>query len=215
MGFPYTDTLVELRDVGRAGVVLDRASELDHALQLPASTPVQIVVVPSPSGQEFALEVSPAGYYSPFWEDVVVVDRKGAVLGTAKGLDGSVSWSFDSRALAYPEITANHVDIAMWTIGTNPVRKLGPTMSGALIGYAGFDCLWAPMSAAVLCAIHGDVGDHRTPWVVASERQRHVAIHAGPLQPLEWLPSSAVQKGGGYTVRGFSVERQALARPRR
>jgi hypothetical protein len=187
-GFPMMDVRVELRDAGHPGVLLDRAAQLLAALGQPPSTPVQIVVVPSPSGQLFALEVTPASFGAP-WEGVVVVNRRGTMVGTAAGLHGTVVWSPDGQSLAYPQLAPPHLDIVMWTIGEQPELYQGPMA----VNGSRPTCLWAPTGQAVLCAVTGAPGHTRATWLVARRYRFQVATYTGPLLPLAWLPGPAPQ----------------------
>jgi hypothetical protein len=182
LAFPLMDDRVELRDAGHHTVLLDRADQLNLALHQPPSTPIQIVAVPSPSGQLLALEVTPASFDPP-WKGVVVVDRHGSILGTAAGLNGTVSWSPDSQRLAYLQIAAGHLDIAIWTMGHQPELHQGPiTVVGSPV-----TCVWAPTGRAVLCALNGSHTHRSATWLVAQRHRFHVATYTGPFLPLAWL----------------------------
>jgi hypothetical protein len=194
LAFPLMDTRVEMRDVGRPKIVLERASQLDAALDLPSDSPIQIRIVPSPTGQRFALEVTPS-YYSPPWEDLVIVNRHGDIEGTAEGLSSDVTWSRDGRALAYPVVNRGHLDITMWTIGARPLLKEGPRVDQKIVEYLGISCLWAPTGSAVLCVVHGKDTREEAPWLVASQRHTHLSTYAGQLFPLAWLSSPLPERG--------------------
>jgi hypothetical protein len=184
--FPMMDARVELRDAGQPTVVLDRATQLNAALHQPPTTPVQIVAVPSPSGQRFALEVTPASFNPP-WEGVVVVDRHGTILGTTAGLQGTVSWSPDGQSLAYTQLTGPHLDIVIWTIGHQPELHQGPIAVNA----SKPSCVWAPTGQAVLCFVTGNHTQHSATWIVAQRHRFHVATYTGPFLPLAWLAGPA------------------------
>jgi hypothetical protein len=183
---PMMDVRVELRYAGHPTVSLDRASQLNAALHQPPGTPVHIVVVPSPSGQLFALEVLPAVIPASFdapQEGLVLVDRHGTIVGTAAGLNGTVGWSPDGQSLAYPQVAARHLDIAIWTIGHQPELYQGPTA----INGSRLTCLWAPTGLAVLCVVTGYTQRSGT-WLVARRHRSHVATYTGRVWPLAWLP---------------------------
>jgi len=181
--FTMMDVRVELRDAGRPTVVLDRAAQLNAALRQPPNTPLQILVVPSPTGELFALEATPATSGSP-WDGVIVVDRQGTILGAGADLQGFVSWSPNGQSLAYPEMTDGHLDIAVWTIGHQTELYQGPkAVSGS-----GHRCLWAPTGDAVLC-VAATVPRERTRWLVARLHRTNVTTYAGSLLPLAWLPA--------------------------
>jgi hypothetical protein len=183
---PMMDVRVELRYAGHPTVSLDRASQINAALHQPPNTPVHIVVVPSPTGQLFALEVLraviPSGFDAP-QESLVVVDRQGTIVGTAIGLNGTVGWSPDGQSLAYPQVAAQHLDIAMWTIGHQPELHQGPTA----INGSRLTCLWAPTSRAVLCVVTAYT-ERSVTWLIAQRHRSHVATYKGPFWPLAWLP---------------------------
>jgi hypothetical protein len=183
LAFPMMDVRVELRDAGHSTVLLDRASQLNAALREPPTTPVQIIAVPSPSGQLFALEVIPLSSGAPS-DGIVVVDRHGTIVGTAAGLHGDVSWSPDGQSLTYPQIVGGHFDMAVWTIGHQPELYQGPKA----VSITGLTCVWAPTGRAVLCAVGGDPIGRNARWLVAQLHQSHVATYSGPLLPLAWLP---------------------------
>jgi hypothetical protein len=185
---PHMDVAVELRDLGHPPVVLDSAAQLTEALNLPTNAPIQILIAPSPSGERFALEVTSANFYSSPWDDVVVVDRHGIILGTAQGLGGSVSWAPSSEALAYPELVAGHLDIVMWTLGGSPMLKQGPRMDQGSFRYLGTTCLWDPTSTGVLCALDGTDRKQTAPWLVATEPRSHLTTYIGSILPFQWLP---------------------------
>jgi hypothetical protein len=185
--FPMMDVRVELRDSGHPTVLIARAAQLNAALHQPPSTPVRIVVVSSPSGQLFALEVIPAvipAGFDALSEDVVVVDRHGTIVGRASGLHGTVSWSPDGQSLAYPQVVAGHLDIAIWTIGHQPELHQGPMADNL----SRPTCLWAPTGRVVLCVVAGDPTQRSVTWLLARRHRFHVATYTGPLLPLAWLP---------------------------
>jgi hypothetical protein len=192
---PQVDIGVELRDLGHRAVVLDSGAQLKEALNLPPATPIQILIAPSPSGQRIALEVSSANFYSSPWDDVVIVDRHGTILGTAQGLGGRVSWAPNSEALAYPEIVAGHLDIVMWTLGGSPTPKQGPRINQASFQYLGTACLWAPTSTAVLCALDGTDRNETAPWLIATESDSRLTTYIGSILPLQWLPGPVPNPG--------------------
>jgi hypothetical protein len=111
-----------------------------------------------------------------------VVNRHGTIVGTAADLYGTVSWSPDGQSLAYPQIGARHLDIAIWTLGHRPeLHQEMPVNSSRP------SCLWAPTGRAVLCAVSRDSESSPT-WLVVRRHRSHVATYSGPFLPLAWLP---------------------------
>jgi hypothetical protein len=125
----------------------------------------------------------------------VVVDRHGASRGTAEGLSGTVSWSPDGQRLAYPQIAAGHLDIAIWTIGHQPEVHQGPmAVNGSTP-----TCIWAPTGRAVLCAVTSDPTRRGATWMVVGRHRFHVATHTVPFLPLAWLPDHTHRVGHPVT----------------
>jgi hypothetical protein len=185
--FPV-DARVELLDAGNPPVMLASAENLNAALRAPTTTPVEIDITPDPSGQRFALTVTPATATVP-WAGIVVVDRHGTILGQSllpSGLAGAVTWSPDGRSLGYPQRVAGHLDVAVWTIHRSPTVRTGPT-SGSVAGAPGVDCLWSPNSGAILCAVGTSGTPANTQWLSAQISQPQLVVTSGPILPLAWL----------------------------
>jgi hypothetical protein len=104
-------------------------------------------------------------------------------VGIAGGLHGTVGWSPDGQSLAYPQVAAGHLDIAVWTIGRQPERHQGPTA----VNGSRLTCLWAPTGRAVLCVVTGYT-ERSATWLVARRDRFHVDTYKGRFWPLAWLP---------------------------
>lgn len=182
------DSRVERRDTGRPAVVLATARELDRELGLARNFAVALSAYPDPAGDKIAVEVSPI---SGSAAGIVVLDRTGRVLGTARtpfGVYGIPAWSPSGATLAYASTGNNGAGVFIWTIGGQNVnRPLPPTVSGG----GGFGaCVWSPDGKSLLC----DTGvPGQLYWVVvrASGGAVGAPVNA-PGVPLAWLAG-----GGG------------------
>jgi len=85
------DSRVELRDAGRAPVVLATAGSLNRALGQPADTAVSLAAYPDPSGTKVAVTIRPASGGTA--AEVVVLTRGRRVLSSVRALLATKDWS--------------------------------------------------------------------------------------------------------------------------
>lgn len=176
------DTEVELVVASKPPVLLATSSQLNaYAGSLP-STPIQLSVYPSPSGEAVAVVLNPL---TPVTGDVpmVVLDRQGQLLAAFTDRDGPMSgtdpvWSPGGRQLAYPSYTITGAALAVAT-ETGSVQDLPAPTASTSFG----QCVWSPDSTAVVC---GSRAANRYHWLYATATRAALIPVSSPGAPLAW-----------------------------
>lgn len=178
------DTRVELRDVGARPVVLATSAALSQAVGLAAGDPVSLAPMPDSAGDRIAISVAPVTGLGG--EGIVVVDRRGHVLGAVPASEGApsgygISWAPTDDSLAFPVMTAGGAGIATWTIGGALTVRPGPVDS-ALPG----QCLWSPDGSTILCVVL-EAGNQPV-WELAKADGGPITVLPAAGSLLSWLP---------------------------
>ncbi len=177
------DSAVELRDVGRPPVVLATAGQLNADLGQVPSQPVHLGVFPNPAGDAVAVVLDPpTGGEANV--GVVVLDRRGKVLGVVRPASGPTeyswpSWSPDGRSLAYPSHGARGTTLVVWSAGGHLLARTAPD-NGAGFGY----CVWAADGSAFLCPTFESA---QARWDAGRTRGGPLSSVSAPGTPIVWL----------------------------
>lgn len=185
------DLRVELRDAGRAAVVLATTGQLLADVGAPADQPSLLSVYPSPQGDSVAVVVAPDSRSSSD-AGLVVLDRHGHVQGTvAAGIGPSSfsvpAWAPDGRSLAYATAGDRCPELSIWSPGGSTTTSALPNSASS--AYA---CLWAADGGGVLFSAIGGppgaAGSSPATWTVVL---RHGAVipSTGAGYPLLWSAS--------------------------
>ena len=173
------DSRIELRDAGRAPVVLATAGGLNRALGQPAGTAVSLAAYPDPSGTNVAVTVRPASGGTA--AGVVVLARGGRVLSSVRASLATQTipvWSPSGRSLAYLSTgTGAGAELKLWTLGGPAVTSTLPHASSPYTA-----CVWSPDARAVLCA--PATGGS---WAIVRTRDGHAVAVRGAGYPMAWL----------------------------
>ena len=173
------DSRIELRDAGRAPVVLATAGGLNRALGQPAGTAVSLAAYPDPSGTNVAVTVRPASGGTA--AGVVVLARGGRVLSSVRASLATQTipvWSPSGRSLAYLSTgTGAGAELKLWTLGGPAVTSTLPHASSPYTA-----CVWSPDARAVLCA--PATGGS---WAIVRTRDGHAVAVRGAGYPVAWL----------------------------
>jgi len=187
------DAQLELRDAGKAPVVLATAAELNHDLGQQTGTPVQLIAMPDPSGDLVAVEVDDLSGSPSAPAAMVLLNRSGQVTATFAADLGpasysTVGWSPDGTALAYLSISSLGPALTISTLaGGSSTRQLPG--QGVALG-----CLWAPTGAAVLCdTVRSGTFVHT--WNVADAGGGPIVAFPGPGLPLDWFDEPGTAAG--------------------
>jgi hypothetical protein len=189
------DADVELRDAGRAPAILATAGELATDVGEPSQTPVELTVLPDPAGDRVAVMINPplAESSGPRWAGIVVLDRRGRVLGTDRtnrAIGGTPAWSPDGASLVYKATGGGRVEITLWTIGHRPDVRVGPAVDQTPDEQFNDYCMWSTDGRDFLCRIVTDLESNTLPWVIG-DVGGGVRTVSGPILPLAWFSASA------------------------
>ena len=189
------DADVERRDAGQATEVLATAGELATDVGEPSQTPVELTVLPDRAGDRVAVMINPplAGSSGPRWAGIVVLDRRGRILGTDRtnrAIGGTPAWSPDGASLVYKATGGGRVEITLWTIGHRPDVRDGPAVDQTPDEQFNDYCMWATDGRAFLCRIVTNLDSSTLPWVIGDLRGR-VRTVSGPILPLAWFSGAA------------------------
>ncbi|HUA40556.1 MAG TPA: hypothetical protein VMA32_03250 [Streptosporangiaceae bacterium] len=171
------DASLVLADVGARSRVLATTAQLCHVLGVKHATTVSLVPIPNPQGSMVAVAVSTVRGRNYYSAGIVLLSRKGKVLGSQPGASAFswTGWSHSGSTLAFLGYSRSGPELTEWTPGVRTVTtalaassKIGPTA-----------CVWSPDDAALAC----DGGPHGD-WLVVRSGTESVADGQG--QPLLW-----------------------------
>jgi hypothetical protein len=171
------DARLVLADAGARSRVLATAAQLSHLLGVKRATTVSLVPIPNPQGSMVAVAVVSVTGHNDNAAGIVVLSRKGKVLGWQLGASAFAwaGWSHSGSTLAFVGYSRAGPEITEWTVGIRSVTTALPESSE--IGPTA--CAWSPDDAALLC----DGGPHGN-WLVVRSGTESVA--AGQGQPILW-----------------------------
>jgi hypothetical protein len=176
------DTEVDLLIASMRPEVLATSSQLNGYVDSLPSTPIQLEIDPSPSGDAIAVLLNPL---SPVTGNVpmVVLDRQGHLLAALTDRAGPIYgtqpiWSPGGREIAYPTYTNTGAALAVAT-ETGTVQDLSAPTANTTIG----QCVWSPNSTDVLCQSRSA---NRDRWVYATPTSDSLISAPSPGSPLAW-----------------------------
>lgn len=182
--YGLADSRVEIRDAGRAAVVLATAAQLIRDAGLDPGQPVNLTVFPDHAGGKVAVVVNPvAGRETD--SPVVVLDRRGGVVEVVAPGRGpteytTLFWSPDDTSLAYSTFTSTGTALGVVKGGQAALQPLQPDSSVT-------GCTWSPDSAWVLCLATSSFVDN---WLLARNDPALYPIYSLPARgdPVLWIP---------------------------
>lgn len=180
---PSPDSDVELRSAGKPPAVLATAAQLNQDIGWLPSTPIQLGVYPSPTGDAIAVVLTPV---APVIGDtpLVILTRQGDVLATFSDWRGPMYgahpvWSPGGREFAYPTYTTAGAALGISTETGTFEALAAPTASTAF-----GTCLWAPSSNDVLCQSRTARNDQ---WLYATRTTKRLVQAPSRGEPIAWI----------------------------
>jgi hypothetical protein len=165
------DAKIVLADAGAQSRVLATTAQLSRALGIKRGTAVSLLPIPNPQGSMVAVQVSALNGNA---SGVVVLSRKGALLGSQPLGFGWVGWSHSGSTLALADAGYAGPELTEWKVSAASVTTALHDASAAPTA-----CAWSPDDTSVLC----DGGPHGNWLIIRSGTE---SVTAGSGQPLEW-----------------------------